>query len=77
MPDYPPFSRRNWTLFVLGLAAVGIGYLLLRLPPADGFLSLTAGPLFLVLGYCLLIPLAILLGNGRREDTKWSKAGKK
>ena len=55
-----PFGRKNWTLFALGLATIALGYVLLSIPPVDGFLSLTLAPIFLVVGYCVLIPLAIL-----------------
>jgi len=55
-----PFTRRNWAIFGLGIAAIVFGYFLLSIPPADGFWSLTAAPLLLVAGYCVLLPIAIL-----------------
>ncbi|MEC8991885.1 MAG: hypothetical protein VX656_11630 [Candidatus Latescibacterota bacterium] len=60
-----PFGRRNWILFGASLAVIGLGYVLLSIPPADGFLSLTAAPILLVGGYCVLLPAAILV-----RDTK-------
>lgn len=59
-PRSSPFTRKNWRLFAVGLATIALGYFLLSIPPADGFLSLTLAPLLLVVGYCALIPLAIL-----------------
>ena len=56
-----PFTRKNWSLFVISLATIILGYVLLSIPPADGFLSLTLAPIVLVVGYCVLIPWAILL----------------
>lgn len=56
-----PFTRRNWVLFAVALATIALGYVLLSIPPADGFLSLTLAPLLLVAGYCVLIPVAILV----------------
>lgn len=56
-----PFSRRNWRLFFIGLGAIVLGYVMLSIPPATGFLSLTLAPVLLVGGYCVLIPLSILL----------------
>jgi hypothetical protein len=56
-----PFSRRNWRTFFLGLGAIILGYTFLSIPPATGFLSLTLAPILLVGGYCVLIPLSILL----------------
>ena len=55
-----PFTRKNWTLALTGLCTILVGYVFLRIPPADGFLSLTLAPVLLVLGYCVLIPMAIL-----------------
>ena len=55
-----PFTRRNWLLFAVGLGTIILGYGLLTIPPADGFWSLTMAPLLLVLGYCVVLPIAIL-----------------
>jgi uncharacterized membrane protein HdeD (DUF308 family) len=49
------FSPINGVLLLLGVVAVVAGYVLL----AQG--SITAAPLLLVLGYAVLIPLAIIL----------------
>jgi hypothetical protein len=49
------FSLINAVLLVLGLTAVVLGYVLL----AGG--STTMAPLLLVLGYAVLLPLAIIL----------------
>ena len=62
-PPALPFTRTNWILFVVGLAVIAVGYVLLRIPPVDGFLSLTAAPILLVAGYCVILPAAILARN--------------
>lgn len=49
------FSLLNAILLVAGIASVVIGYVTL------GAASTVAAPLLLVLGYCILIPLAIIL----------------
>lgn len=49
------FSTINGVLLVLGLAAITLGYVLL----ARG--STVGAPLLLVLGYAVLVPLAIIL----------------
>jgi hypothetical protein len=70
-----PFGRRNWILFGASLAIIALGYVLLSIPPADGFLSLTAAPILLVSGYCVVLPAAILARDsegtilGADEDT--------
>lgn len=63
-----PFTRKNWTLAAAGLASILIGYVCLRIPPAEGFLSLTLAPVLLVAGYCVLIPLAILSRDQTEES---------
>ena len=59
------WGRENWIICAFGLFAIIIGYIALRIPPADGFISLTLAPVLLVSGYCVIIPLAILY---RRES---------
>lgn len=49
------FSRKNGLLGLAGLAVIVLGYVLL----AQG--SITAAPLLLVLGYLVLLPLALVL----------------
>ncbi|MAF26765.1 MAG: hypothetical protein QF819_08145 [Gemmatimonadota bacterium] len=49
------WERRNVGIFLGGLGAIAIGYLLL----SGG--SITMAPILLVLGYCVLIPLAFIL----------------
>jgi hypothetical protein len=58
----------NWKLFFAGLACIGVGYAALCVPPATGFLSLTAAPLLLVFGYVVLVPLSLLLNKPTAED---------
>lgn len=55
--------------FYLALAAIALGFICLRQPPADGFLSLTLAPLLLVLGYVILIPAGMWpsMKTGRRR----------
>lgn len=49
------FSRKNGILGLAGLLVIVLGYTLL----AQG--SITAAPLLLVLGYLVLLPLALVL----------------
>lgn len=57
-----PFTKRNWTWMGIGLLVIIIGYIAL----ARG--SITLAPLLLVVGYCVLIPIAILLGEKKKEE---------
>ena len=42
-----PFTRKNWSLAIAGLVVIVLGYVFLRIPPAEGFLSLTLAPVTL------------------------------
>ncbi len=44
----------RWRLFGIGLAAIVLGYVLLAVN------NITIAPVLLVLGYCVLVPLAFL-----------------
>ncbi|MBD3348279.1 MAG: hypothetical protein GF400_03660 [Candidatus Eisenbacteria bacterium] len=50
---------RNIAIIALGLALIGVGFYYL----AQG--SITLAPFLLVAGYCLVIPLGIMLGAPR------------
>jgi len=50
-----PFTKKNYTLFAVGIAVILLGFLLLSRN------SITLAPILLVAGYCVLIPLAIAL----------------
>ena len=56
-----PFGKNNYIIFGAALVVLGIGYITL----AAG--SITLSPILLVLGYCVLIPLAIIY-RGRPES---------
>lgn len=44
----------RWKVFGIGMAAIVLGYVLLAIN------DITVAPLLLVLGYCVLVPLAFL-----------------
>jgi hypothetical protein len=52
--DTLPFGKRNQILFATGLGVILLGYVLLSKNDT------TLAPLLLVIGYCVLIPLAIM-----------------
>ena len=49
------FTRKNYFVLAAGCVVITVGYLLL----ARG--SITLAPILLILGYCVLIPVAIML----------------
>jgi len=54
------FEKQNYLLFAVGVGVIILGYLAMMQGPYNSFLSLKLSPLLLVLGYCVLIPIAIL-----------------
>jgi hypothetical protein len=55
-----PFTSKNYILFAIGLFVIVLGYVTL------GYGSITLAPILLVLGYCVIIPVAIII-NGKKE----------
>ena len=63
-----PYTKRNVQFFAAGIVVILLGYLFLAQPPVDGFYSLTLAPILLVIGYCVLVPIALLMGEGKKPD---------
>lgn len=55
-----PFGPRNYWIFGIGILVVVVGYISL----AAG--SITLAPILLVLGYCVLIPVSIII-DGKKK----------
>lgn len=56
----PIFGKRNYILFGVGLVAIIIGYVFL------GTGDTVFAPILLVLGYCVIIPIAIIIKDKKR-----------
>lgn len=63
-----PYSRRNVIFLAAGLLTIVIGYICMAQPPVNGFLTLSLSPVLVVLGYCVLIPIGLLLGAPSGES---------
>jgi hypothetical protein len=64
------FTRINYILMAIGLGMIVIGYILLAIG------DITASPVFLVLGYCAVLPVAILLGKKAKPETPKADSAK-
>ncbi len=64
-------TKTNYVLGAIALVVIVIGYVCLAQPPANGFLTLTVAPILLVVGYCVMMPLAILW-RGKRTAAEQS-----
>ena len=56
-----PYKRKNYLLFGFGVFVIIVGYLIMYLGDVDSFQSLVVSPLLLLLGYLIIIPVALLL----------------
>lgn len=59
-----PFGKKNYLAFVIGLVVIAAGFILL----AAG--DITLAPILLVAGYCVIIPVAILMGDKEQGGTQ-------
>ena len=64
-----PYTRRNLIIFGAGILTILVGYVFLAQPPVNGFMSLTLAPILLVIGYCILIPVGLLLGKSSTQTS--------
>jgi len=55
-----PLGKKNFQIFAVGLAVIAIGFFALSQEPWNSSTSLVVAPILLVLGYCVIIPYAIL-----------------
>jgi len=60
-----PFTRANFTILAIALGVIFLGYVTLAMG------SITLAPILLVLGYCVIVPWAIL----HRSDSRRSGSG--
>ncbi|MFA5404195.1 MAG: hypothetical protein WC358_04610 [Ignavibacteria bacterium] len=54
-------TKKNYMIIGLGILLIVIGYILMAANSVDGFLPTVVAPILLVAGYCVVIPLGILL----------------
>jgi H+/gluconate symporter-like permease len=67
-----PFKRQNYIIFSVGIFLIILGYFALAQGPYDSFSSLSVAPVLLVIGYCIVIPFAILYRGGKTESAETS-----
>ncbi len=64
-----PFTKSNYYIFAAGLIAIILGYITL----SQG--DITLAPILLVLGYCVIIPIAILYRGKESSAPTEAKPG--
>ena len=56
-----PFGKKNYTLFLIGLMTIILGYILMYTGETSSFQSIVLSPFILIIGYCIIIPLSIFI----------------
>jgi uncharacterized membrane protein HdeD (DUF308 family) len=57
-----PYGKRNYIVLALALIVIILGFITL----AQG--SITLAPILLVVGYCVLLPIALIIKGKPEED---------
>ena len=66
------FSGKQLTVLMVGIALIVLGYIMLAQGPVDNPVSLTFAPFLLIGGYCVVIPVAIILKDKASDKSKKS-----
>ena len=64
--DY--WGKSNYIFFYLAIGVLILGYFLMSQDPWDNPASLSISPVVLLVGYLVIIPLAILFGSSKKRD---------
>ncbi len=54
------FTRTNYLIFLAGIVVIILAYIIMALGDTNSFQALTLSPVMLVIGYLVIIPLAIV-----------------
>ncbi len=66
-----PLTKVNYILLLVGVGIIIIGYLFMLEGSVDGVMPIVIAPVLLVIGYCIIIPVALLY---RRKEEMKSKS---
>ena len=66
--------KKNLKLYYCAVGVIILGYVLLSIGNANSITSLTLGPVVLVVGYLIAMPIALLTGLGKKESESVSSA---
>ena len=64
---------RNLKLYYAAIGIIILGYIFLSIGDANSFTSITLGPIILVLGYIVVVPIALLSGSRKKVEDSESK----
>ncbi len=55
-----PLTKVNYIMLLVGVGVIIIGYLFMLEGSVDGVMPIVIAPILLIIGYCIIIPLALL-----------------
>ena len=55
------FSKFNYFIFIFGLISIFVGYIIMAIGEVYSLQSITIAPIFLFIGYIILIPLSLII----------------
>ena len=61
------FGKINYNIFAIGLLVIILGYIIMATGETESIQSIKIAPLILIVGYCILIPAAILVKPKNKE----------
>ena len=61
------FGKINYMFFGIGLAVILFGYILMATGETESIQSIKISPIILIIGYCILIPMAILIKQKKKN----------
>ena len=61
------FGKINYQLFGIGLITIIFGYLLMVWGETESIQSIKIAPIILIIGYCIIIPAAILVKQKKKK----------
>ena len=61
------FSKKNYVLGGIGLATIIFGYFIMASGTVNSFRSLTLAPIMLFIGYLIIIPIALLYRDKKKQ----------
>ncbi len=62
------FTKQNYIGMLISVGLLILGYWCLAQAPVDGMLTMNVAPIILTLTYCVVIPVAILWGRGKKKN---------
>ena len=61
------FTSLNYSLFGIGIFVILIGYIIMATGETESIQSVKIAPLVLTIGYCVIIPAAILIKDKKKK----------